>query len=299
MLIFALEKSISAMENITKIRKFPLWNDVVAMLLLFFVPQFVIGVILQLCGVGSPVATSVLDPNSAENIEIFMREQEILGNYNAWVYPLMMLSSIVALWCYVCFRGGKGIIRIHHAAAGFNPNVILVGVLWLISAQIILEPLIALLPQSQSADVGLGAWACFTAVISAPILEEVLCRGVLFETMRNRWGVKGAILFSSLFFGLIHLDLATAVVATVAGVILGVLYVRTSSIYASMIVHSINNAMAFTMINFENENTSFSEVVGGGTAYYILYGVAFLIFAAASVEAYFKIFRPKTSESNS
>jgi membrane protease YdiL (CAAX protease family) len=71
--------------------------------------------------------------------------------------------------------------------------------------------------------------------------------------------------------------------------IFGVLYVRTSSLYTTIIIHAVNNAMAYSMICFGVGDISFSDMVGGGVVYYILYGVAVVIFVAASVEAYFKL----------
>ena len=151
----------------------------------------------------------------------------------------------------------------------------------------------SLLPPSEGRGLGRGVWACFTAVVSSAVLEELLCRGLIFETFHKRWGKKTSILFSSLFFGLIHLDPATAVVAVVAGMIFGVLYVRTSSLYTTIIIHSINNAMAFALICFGVGDVSFSEIVGGGALYYILYGVAVAIFVACCIEAYLKVFRTR------
>ena len=275
------------MDNITKIRRFPSVADIVMLLLLFFVSQLIFGTILQLFGF-LPPETSAID---AVDIETYMGEQLALGKYTALVYPLSMLFSVGVLWLYIRLRGGKGAIRIRHSASGFNPSVVLVGVLWLLAAQIILEPLMSLLPPSEGRGLGRGVWACFTAVATAAVFEELLCRGLIFESFYRRWGVKTSILFSSLFFGLIHMDPATAVIAVVAGMIFGVLYVRTSSLYTTIIIHSVNNAMAFAMICFGVGDVSFSEIVGGGVAYYILYGVAVLIFVAASVEAWFNVLK--------
>ncbi len=277
------------MEKMTQIRRFPSIADMVVLLLLFFVSQILIGSVLRGFGLVPP-ETSAID---AVDIETYMNEQEALGRYTALVYPLSMLFSIAVLWLYIRLRGGKRAIYIRHSASGFNPSVVLVGVLWLLAAQIILEPLMSLLPPSEGRGLGRGMWACFTAIVSSAVLEELLCRGVIFEVIRKRWGIKRTILFSSLFFGLIHLDIATAIVAVVAGMIFGVLYVRTSSLYATIIIHSINNAMAFALICFGVGDVSFSEIVGGGTTYYILYAVAMAIFVACSVEAYLKIFRTK------
>jgi membrane protease YdiL (CAAX protease family) len=280
------------MKKFIRIGMFPSVLDVVAILLLFFVPQIIIGVVFQKYGIAPP-PTSPLEDGGASNLERFLSEQELLGQFNGRVYLLSMISSIVAMVLYIWFRSGKLRIGIKHSLAGFNPNVLLVGVLWLLSAQIVLEPLVMSLPQSDSPGIGLGTWAVVTAVISAPILEELLCRGIIFETLRKGWGIGVSALISALFFGAIHGDPATIIVATVSGLIFSVLYLRTSSIFASIIVHSINNAMAFTLINFEKDKVPFREIVGSDSNYYICYGIAAAIFVAASIEAYFKLFRVK------
>ena len=79
--------------------------------------------------------------------------------------------------------------------------------------------------------------------------------------------------------------------AVVAGLIFCVLYVRTSSLYATIIIHAINNAIAFALINLGMDDMSFAELLGGGVAYYVMYALSAVIFVAASVEAWFKVLR--------
>jgi membrane protease YdiL (CAAX protease family) len=43
------------------------------------------------------------------------------------------------------------------------------------------------------------------ASVQAPLLEEVIFRGFLFQTLHERWGVRTALLISSLLFGIAHL----------------------------------------------------------------------------------------------
>ena len=279
------------MEKGSRNLTFPTTMDIVAMLAIFFFSQLLFGIVLRCAGIEAPI-TSAID---AVDVETYMNEQVALGKYTALIYPLLMIFSIAMLWLYVRLRGGRRAIRIRHSASGFNPSVVLVGVLWLLSAQIILEPIVALLPETQNQGIGRGVWACVTAVFTSAVLEEVLCRGLIFETLHKRWGVKLSILLSSLFFGLIHFDPATAIIAVVAGVIFGVLYVRTSSLYTTIIIHSVNNAMAYALICFGVGDVSFCEMIGGGTIYYALYGVAVAIFVACCVEAYFKVFKTKKS----
>lgn len=283
------------MENLTSNstikRAFPTVGDVLVMLLLFALSQGVVGLLLQAFGVTAP-ATSAID---AVDVETYMAEQEAFARYTAIAHPILFGVSIFVLWLYARLRGGKRAITIRHSLSGLNPSIILVGVVWLLAAQIILEPLLELMPSNDGNGLGRGVWAGFTAIISAPILEELLCRGVLLEVMNKRWGLKTSILISALFFGLLHFDPANATVATIAGLIFGVLYLRTSSIYATIIIHALNNAIAFALISFGAEDLSFREALGGGALYYILYGVSVLIFVIASVEAWFRVLRKKSA----
>ena len=269
-------------------RVFPKWWDILVMLLLFAVAQMVFGQILQLAGVVMP-STSDVD---AVDVETFMNEQSALGRYMALVHLFSFLFSIGVLWLYARLRGGKGVIHIRHKASGFNPSVILVGVMWLMASQVVLEPLFEFFPADESTEIGRGMWAAFTAIVSAPILEELLCRGVLFEVLNRRWGAKVSILVSALFFGLLHIgNLANAVVAIVAGFIFGALYVRTSSLYVTIIIHAINNALAFALISFGMDDMSFAEMLGNGTVYYIVYALSAVLFVGASVEAWITVLR--------
>ena len=71
--------------------------------------------------------------------------------------------------------------------------------------------------------------------------------------------------------------------------IFGVLYVRTSSIFASIIVHAVNNALAFTLIVTGNDNVMLKDFIGNNTLYYIIYSLAVVIFVVASVEAFYML----------
>lgn len=277
------------MRNPLYTTRFPAVFDIVVMVVIFLFVQIILNVILGLCGLSAP-ATSAID---AVDIEQYMSEQIALGEYIAIVYPLAMSLAIGALWAYARLRGGKRVITIRHAKSGLNPNIILMGALWLLSSQIILEPVATLLPQSEGNGLGRGLSACITAIIMAPIFEELLCRGLIFETLRRRWGNIISIGVSSLFFGLIHGDVATALVAIVAGIIFGIIYIRTSSLYTTIIIHAINNSIAMALIGFGVGDMSFHDILGGGVVYWTIYGVAIAIFVGSATEAYFKVFKPK------
>ena len=82
----------------------------------------------------------------------------------------------------------------------------------------------------------------FNVVIIVPIIEEIFFRGFLLTSMANKWGIKKAIVISSIFFGIGHADL---IGATLFGFVLSVIYLKTNSLFAPIIIHIANNTTAF------------------------------------------------------
>lgn len=97
------------------------------------------------------------------------------------------------------------------------------------------------------------AWAKIATVIlgvfGAPIFEELFFRGLilgLFLKINKPWV---GIVFSSILFGMAHLqDVATITVISIMGIILGLTYWKTKSLYACIALHFVNNAIAFAAL---------------------------------------------------
>ncbi|MCM1989351.1 CPBP family intramembrane glutamic endopeptidase [Oceanirhabdus seepicola] len=85
--------------------------------------------------------------------------------------------------------------------------------------------------------------------IIGPIVEELLYRGVLLEHMRKRYNPLVAVLVSSLFFGIVHGNLHQGVGSFFFGLCLGIVYVKTNSILASIFLHMVNNSL-YTFTNY-------------------------------------------------
>ena len=99
-----------------------------------------------------------------------------------------------------------------------------------------------------SAVYGRGFWAIITLVVMAPLLEEFLCRGIILESVRAKYGVVAALFLSSAFFAVLHGHPALAVNAFVMGLILGFIYIETNSIFSVVLLHAMNNGAAFLLI---------------------------------------------------
>lgn len=106
-------------------------------------------------------------------------------------------------------------------------------------------------------------WMNFICVsIFAPFFEEWLCRGMVLRGLLNykrtgedgKHGIKPAyaIVLSSLFFGLIHLNPWQALPAFALGCLFGYVYYRTGSLKLTMLMHFTNNTFALIFSNIDS-----------------------------------------------
>lgn len=83
--------------------------------------------------------------------------------------------------------------------------------------------------------------AIYIAIIG-PAMEEFIFRKVLLNKLR-RFGDLPAILFTSLAFGLYHLNLSQFIYATTLGIIFSYTVIRTNTIKYTVIIHMIINTI--------------------------------------------------------
>lgn len=76
-----------------------------------------------------------------------------------------------------------------------------------------------------------------SAVIAAPLLEELLFRGMIYKRLRDLCSAKTAILVSAAFFGIFHGNLVQFVYAFVIGIMLAFVYEKMKTIWAPVIFH--------------------------------------------------------------
>jgi uncharacterized protein len=87
--------------------------------------------------------------------------------------------------------------------------------------------------------------AGFVAIaIAAPLVEELLFRGLLQNALARHLPVWGAILLSSLVFALVHLQPYAIPGLMSLSIAFGYLYHRTGSLRMNIALHMVNNAVA-------------------------------------------------------
>jgi membrane protease YdiL (CAAX protease family)/uncharacterized RDD family membrane protein YckC len=100
---------------------------------------------------------------------------------------------------------------------------------------------------------GVAAVAAGVLIVGlAPFSEEIFFRGFMYGGLRRRVPVWAAAGISGLIFGLLHYtgpdSLAVVPQLAVLGILLAWLYERTGSLWLPIILHVINNGIAFAVL---------------------------------------------------
>ena len=79
---------------------------------------------------------------------------------------------------------------------------------------------------------------------AAPLREELLFRGIIFERLRQALPFFWAAVGSSIFFGLIHGNLSQGIYAFFIGIVLAWFYEKRRRLYEPVLFHSAANLMS-------------------------------------------------------
>ncbi len=94
-----------------------------------------------------------------------------------------------------------------------------------------------------------GIWAgVLRVVILAPIVEELIFRGVIFSGFQRIYSAIWAIFFSALLFALFHLNPWQLGPTFLLGLLLGFVRLRTGSLLAAIFTHALHNGMIFLSV---------------------------------------------------
>ncbi|MBO9687557.1 MAG: CPBP family intramembrane metalloprotease [Mitsuaria chitosanitabida] len=133
------------------------------------------------------------------------------------------------------------------------PPVVLLMPLIVLLDMTMMSALETLLPLSESERQTFGAMSTQTlpmaliVCVIAPVVEEMLFRGVLLRGFLARYPRGQAIGYSALFFGVAHLNLYQFCLAFLLGLLLGLIYERGRSLLPCMALHAAFNTAVFVL----------------------------------------------------
>lgn len=144
------------------------------------------------------------------------------------ILSLMPLGLVHAIWLLFLYEAGAGVEE---------------------------QDVVSLMRQKfREGDPGYIAAAAFLAVVLAPVVEELVFRGLLFGWLRARCGTVAGAVLSSLAFAAVHASLTAIVALFLVALLLCALYTRTRSLYPCMLYHSLLNAQTLLLIAFGPES---------------------------------------------
>lgn len=226
-------------------------------LLLFLGSQFLISFIMQFIygiKVGMAAATSGTTPSNQEIIE---GTNEFLMNNMNWLALISGLLTLFILWLVFLIRRKKIFqeVGLHK----FNKRKVLPLILLGGATAFFVSCVLSLLPlpeslmesymeSSQGLLSGSLAVMILSTVIVAPIVEEVVFRGLILSRLKKSMNVWVAIVISSLLFALMHGQLLWSTYTFFLGMLLVIIAERLNTIGASIILH-----MAFNLVGVFGE----------------------------------------------
>ncbi len=104
---------------------------------------------------------------------------------------------------------------------------------------------------------GLGSIVLICLI--APVVEEMLFRGIILRSFLRQYPPGVAIVHSAAVFGMAHLNVYQFMLAFLLGLLLGKLYERTRSLLPGMLVHGCYNT-GVTILAWQSERSEWSTV---------------------------------------
>lgn len=116
---------------------------------------------------------------------------------------------------------------------------------------VLMVGILLLVDRSWLAYISLPQWldgmtGLFLMVLLAPIVEELVFRGLLYRMLREQWGVVVSITVSSVFFSLMHHGMLVSP-QLAGGIIFAFAYEWSRSLWVSIALHMGANGAVYTL----------------------------------------------------
>jgi membrane protease YdiL (CAAX protease family) len=233
-------------------RPFPgLWSSI-GWVVLFFALQIIVGV--------ATFAVAIAIDDSGRSLTDLSSDLTFLALPTIWGLVFASLIMVGLLWLYLRKHDRVAAIKLDRwsqispgKTIGLAVLVIGAGLIFNyayatyivpdVEIQAMLNQLLKAIPDTMPNNVLL-----FVAIaVIAPVLEEVLFRGLLQNSLANRMPTWAAIAIASAVFGVAHLDFNAFPPLMAMGIAFGYLYHKTGSLLVNIAMHMVNNAAAMLL----------------------------------------------------
>lgn len=248
--------------------EFPSWTDLLALVGVFFLAGLLAGGIVLAAGMAGSG----------------------FGLFIGYVGQFALAIGFAVVWIRRR-TGNPAAGGMRFSLRGFDPAAILWGVILMLALTVVVEPVLALFPAEWYAWVSdratHGGWAMATALVAAPICEEWLFRGLIQQHLVRRRGPWTGIVVASALFGLVHLIPQQVVAGFLLSLVIGLVYYKTRSLLAAIVLHGINNALATLLALVEPEGAAaptLRQTIGNEAVYWTIFGVSATLVVLSTVQ---------------
>ena len=178
------------------------------------------------------------------------------ANNNLLTAALLTIVSVGVIFYLFFKRRGKS-VKIEWKLLPFTSKALVISVIAAVAYSVIFSLLANYIspeganPIFRSANYysgiapGLGFFLMLlNLLVAAPVVEEIVMRGVVYTRIENAVGSKSAIIISSLLFGLMHVSaggLILAIGAALMGLVFALIFAKTNSLWVCIVAHSFAN----------------------------------------------------------
>jgi membrane protease YdiL (CAAX protease family) len=244
-------------------KRFSSWGDLWVLTVIFFVATLIAGVCMAVFMAAAP--------DMEQGLSMFI------------VYTVQFLLAVIGGIVFMRRRDGA---KLRFGVSWHAGLSILGGVVLITAASLVLEPLIAMFPvhylEELNGLIGSGGWTIVTTVVAAPVLEELFFRGIVLENLAKRWNGTVAVLASATLFGIAHAPIwPQALNAFILAILMGYIYLATRSLIPVIIIHAINNGIAYMTLQLTGDQvTDTRQLIGNDNIYWMAYATSAVIVVA-------------------
>lgn len=238
---------------------------------------FAVAFIVQFAAVrviaSAAVANSTITAAGKSTAEL---QEELNSLINRYSLHLTALTNVVLIPIYILLLMGdekkrRNFLGIRYTTPGIKRLgvVFVLGMSAAVSVNVIvsLSQIARFSPKYQQVSEVIYSGGLFmeivSAVIAAPILEELFFRGMIYKRLRDMINVKAAVVISALFFGAFHGNLVQFVYAFIIGLMLAYVYEKFKTIWAPVIFHIGANLISVLITEFMPQSMNNAAVILG------------------------------------
>ena len=186
---------------------------------------------------------------------------------NTYLTNLVSLVSFILILCYVSHRTGRtwtDMLPLAIRSIDYDWRMWLSVGLSIFGLGVVLSELdnavITLLPmpemfqdifQIMVEEKRSYLSALFSAVVIAPVGEEIVHRGIILKGLLAHYTQNRAIVWSAVLFGLMHLNPWQFPVIFILGLVFAYWVIQTESLWPAILGHALHNLIAVTFLHFD------------------------------------------------